>query len=78
MKHHRTHDNTYIPIALMDTAHLINTLKLMRRKASDGVLVVTGHTPQGYAYKKVYGEEALRLTGYSHFLIELENRGVSL
>ena len=81
---HKTRLGTVIEISKMSDTHLINTIKMIQRKANDGILIrhgsgdaMTGHDMY-YDEDRIFGEAALKAMNYQYYFDELANRGLTI
>jgi hypothetical protein len=77
---HITKDGQRIFIIDMDTDHLLNTVRMQKRKAKEGLLIKWGggYKDEPYNEAVVYGENALLHMNHKAYAEELEKRGVEL
>ena len=83
MKIHTMRDGTQIAIADMSDIHLINAIRLMRRKASEGIVVRYGGAgcsgdDMWYDEDHLFGGDALDRMDYSAYADEAERRGLKI
>jgi hypothetical protein len=76
---HYTKDGRVFPISEMSDQHLINTINYIKKKAVDGVAIMSGsygcESEQMDAdIDYVYGNKALKLLGLEHYVDEYNNR----
>ena len=62
-------------ISDMETSHLNAMIKLIERKADDGLMLVSGSPGDGDV-EYVYGDDVLDSFGYGSYLKELRSRGI--
>lgn len=77
---HRTADGTVMDIADMSNSHLLNTIKMLERRAKEGHVVRYGGgtTAEDIWYDEdhLYGREALKALNYDHYIQEAKKRGL--
>ena len=78
---HTTKDGREMNISDMDDGHLLNTIKLLERRAKEGVKSAVGfYDPEGqdhyYEEDTYYGEEALYRLNYSSYVEEANRRAI--
>ena len=75
---HRTKDGELIPIAEMDDQHLLNTIRLFKRKAKEGITVMSGDGIDAediwYDEEILYDEDAEEEMGLEHYIKEAKKR----
>ena len=79
---HITKDGREMLISEMDDDHLLNTIRLLERRAKDGVVFRTGDCGVGYEdcyYEEdlYYGKAALYRLNYSFYVEEANKRGIT-
>ena len=78
MRIHTTKDGTKIKLRDMTDSHLDATIRLMERKASEGITVCMGggSCPDEFWYdeERLYGEAALEHMGYADYVKERDRR----
>jgi len=78
MKFHKTKDGKLIKLADLELSHLENILKLIERKAKEGLTVRMGggSTAEDVWYddEKYYGEDAKRQLNFYDYKAELKSR----
>lgn len=77
---HKTKDGQCIEISDMSDGHLINTCRLIMRKATEGICIREGCVSDGdFYYDEVtlYDGDALKEMGYEYYAAELEKRGLT-
>jgi predicted MPP superfamily phosphohydrolase len=77
MNMHRTRDGKRIPVSQMTDAHLRNMIKLIERKAKEGIKLVTGDMIDGdpeYEVEEIFGAAVLRLMKHAIYAAELKRR----
>jgi hypothetical protein len=77
---HKRKDGTEIEISAMTDAHLINTCRMIKKKAEDGLVVRYGSASFGeepwYDEDHLVGQEAMEKLNYDWYEKELFNRGL--
>ena len=81
MKHtHRTRDGRVIPITDMDDNHLANTIRLMRSRIKEGVVVATGGGSCAediwYDETTLTGDDAAKYLNLQAYITEATKRGL--
>lgn len=71
-----TKDGRDIPIEEMTDAHLLNTIRFVRRRAEEGVKVVTWWDEDCLDVDVEYGGRALQLMQYKALKAEAKRRGI--
>ena len=78
MRIHTTKDGTKIKLCDMTDSHLAATIRLLERKASEGITVCMGggSCPDEFWYdeERLYGEDALEHMGYDDYVKERDRR----
>ena len=79
MKFHRTKDGKNIKLADLEFSHLENILKLIERKAKEGVTVKNGGggptaEDMWYDEETYYGKKAKRLLNFYDYKTEFKSR----
>ena len=77
MDMHRTRDGKLIPISQMTNAHLRSVIKLIDRKAKEGVERVTGDMfgrDQECEVDEIFGYDVRRFMGRAAYAAELKRR----
>ena len=78
MRIHTTKDGAKIKLCDMTDSHLAATIRMMERKASEGIIVRTGSglCPDDFCYDEncFYGETALEYMGYADYVKERDDR----
>lgn len=78
MRIHTTKDGAKIKLCDMTDSHLAATIRMMERKASEGIIVRTGSglCPDDFCYDEncLYGETALEHMGYADYVKERDRR----
>lgn len=78
MKIHTTRDGTKIKLRDMTDSHLENTIRMLERKASEGITVCMGggSCPDEFWYdeERLTGKAALKLMGYAAYVKERDRR----
>ena len=71
-----------VKLSDMATSHLVHTIKMIERKAREGVLVrkilpasALDNTDMDYEEYTIYGQEALQCLKYNEYKKELQKRG---
>ena len=74
-----TKEGQRIFIIDMETDHLLNTVRMQKRKAEDGLVIKWGggYKDEPYNEAVVYGENALMHMNHKAYTAELNKRGVS-
>lgn len=79
---HRMIDGQKIEIIDMDDRHLINTMRLIRRRSVEGLVVRRGSIgidgDMYYDEDHLYGYEALDCLNYENYEIEFKKRGLDV
>lgn len=76
---HKTKDGLVIPISEMSDQHLINTINYIKKRAVDGVAIMTGSygcdaEQMDADVDYIYGDKAIKLLGLEHYVAEYNNR----
>ncbi len=76
---HKTKDGRVLPISEMSDQHLINTINYIKKRAVDGVAIMTGSygseaEQMNADVDYIYGDKALELLGIEHYVAEYNNR----
>ena len=79
--YHITKDGRKILIKDMTTEHLINTIRILKKKAKEGIVIDIGRSPDGdIVYRSgsitISEETALRMMNYYSYKKELERRNL--
>ena len=77
MDMHRTRDGKLIPISQMTDAHLRNMIKLIDRKAEEGVELVNGDMFDGdpeCEVDEIFGADVRRYMNHAIYVAELKRR----
>jgi len=79
--YHITKDKQKIPIEKLETNHLINIIKLIEKKAKEGIKIQNGGGTTAedmwYDEYKVYGQKVYALLNYKKYTDELNKRKIS-
>ena len=76
---HITNSGEEIRLEDLNTTHLINIIKQIKRRAESGVRVELSGLDEGRAWQResiVYGDTALKLLNYSAYITEVKRRGI--
>ena len=80
MKYHKTKDGKKIKISDLDTNHLINIIKYIKRKAKKGLIIRIGGgydaNDMWYDEYELYGKEAKKYMNYKSYKKELKSREI--
>ncbi len=78
MIYHTAKDGRKILLKDLKTSHLINIIKLIERKAKEGVTIRSGggSTAEDIWYDEytIFGKDAKKYLNYHHYLKELKDR----
>ena len=76
---HLTKDGMRLFISDMSTEHLLNTVRMQKRKAEEGLVIKWGggYKDEPYNEAVAYGENALMHMNHKAYTTELNKRGVS-
>lgn len=79
MKYHKTKDGRLIKLTDLELSHLINIIKLIKKRAKEGITVTYGYSgfdaiDMWADQETLFGEEALIEMGYYHYISEIKRR----